>query len=220
MDTTAGLELGFGLSCNGLASPHQLLKKSGMQLEQLLILTKPLGTGTLFAADMRFLAKNQWIDSAIESMLLSNQAAATCLMEYGVTACTDITGFGLLGHLMEMVKASNVSVELNLESLPILKGARETLQSGIFSSLHPENLQFSRYVAASEKFSDCLNYPILFDPQTSGGLLAAIDSKKAKSCVTQLQALGYPQATIIGRVSPQLTRDKSHPSQPIKFSST
>ncbi len=198
--TTAGLELGFGLSCNGLASPHQLLKKSGMQPEQLLILTKPLGTGTLFAADMRFLAKNQWIDGAIESMLLSNQAAATCLMEYGVTACTDITGFGLLGHLMEMVKASNVSVELNLDAIPILEGARETTQRGIFSSLHPENLQFSRYIDNIEKFCDFLNYQMLFDPQTSGGLLAAVDVKNANACVTQLQALGYPQATIIGRV--------------------
>nr|MBA2748071.1 selenide, water dikinase SelD [Tatlockia sp.] len=187
--TTAGLELGFGLSCNGLASPHQLLKKSGMQPEQLLILTKPLGTGTLFAADMRFLAKNQWIDGAIESMLLSNQAAANCLMEYGVTACTDITGFGLLGHLMEMVKASNVSVELNLDAIPILEGARETTQRGIFSSLHPENLQFSRYIDNIEKVCDFLNYQILFDPQTSGGLLAAVDAKNANACVTQLQAL-------------------------------
>ena len=198
--TTAGLELGFGLSCNGLASPHQLLKKSGMQPEQLLILTKPLGTGTLFAADMRFLAKNQWIDGAIESMLLSNQAAANCLMEYEVTACTDITGFGLLGHLMEMVKASNVSVELNLDAIPILEGAIETTQRGIFSSLHPENLQFSRYIDNIEKVCDFLNYPILFDPQTSGGLLATVDANNANACVTQLQALGYSQARIIGRV--------------------
>ncbi|WP_009632527.1 selenide, water dikinase SelD [Synechocystis sp. PCC 7509] len=198
--TTAGLELGFGLSCNGLVSPNQLLKKAGMQPEQLLILTKPLGTGTLFAAAMRCLAKNQWIDSAIESMLLSNQAAATCLMEYGVTACTDITGFGLLGHLIEMVKASNVSVELNLDAIPVLAGARVTLQRGIFSSLHPENLQFSRYIDNIEKVCDLLNYPVLFDPQTSGGLLAAIPKEVANACVAQLQALGYPQAIIIGRI--------------------
>jgi len=198
--TTEGLELGFGLSCNGLVSPNQLLKKAGMQPEQLLILTKPLGTGTLFAADMRFLAKNRWIDGAIESMLLSNQAAATCLRQYGATACTDVTGFGLLGHLMEMVKASNVSVELNLETIAILEGARETLQSGIFSSLHPENLQFSRYIAKVETASNYINYPLLFDPQTSGGLLATINFENAESCVAQLQALGYSQATIIGRV--------------------
>jgi selenide, water dikinase len=198
--TTASTELGFGLSCNGLVSPHSLLKKAGMQPGQLLILTKPLGTGTLFAADMRFLAKNRWIDGAIESMLLSNQAAATCLMEHRVTACTDVTGFGLLGHLMEMVKASNISVELNLETLPILEGARETLQQGILSSLHPKNLQSSRYIAEVEKVSSYLNYPILFDPQTSGGLLATIEGKNAESCVAKLQALGYLQARIIGRV--------------------
>ncbi len=218
--TTESLELGFGLSCNGLVSPNQLLKKAGMQPEQLLILTKPLGTGTLFAAAMRFLAKNQWIDGAIESMLLSNQAAATCLMEYGVTACTDVTGFGLLGHLMEMVKASNVSVELNLEALPILAGARETLQKGIVSSLHPENIQFSHYIADREKVCNSINYPILFDPQTSGGLLAAIPREVAKSCVTQLQALGYGEARVIGHVLARLANEKLENIQPIEFSPT
>ncbi len=207
--TTEGLELGFGLSCNGLVSPNQLLKKAGMQPEQLLILTKPLGTGTLFAAAMRFLAKNQWIDGAIESMLLSNQAAATCLRQYGATACTDVTGFGLLGHLMEMVKAANVSVELNLEAIPMLEGARETVQNGIFSSKHPENLEFSRYVAEVEK-CHFTNYQILFDPQTSGGLLATIESKNAEACVAQLQALGYSQAIIIGRVIPSSKGNSVH----------
>ncbi len=216
--TTAGSELGFGLSCNGLASPNRLLKKAGMQPEQLLILTKPLGTGTLFAADMRFLAKNRWIDSAIESMLLSNQAAATCLMQHGVTACTDITGFGLLGHLIEMLKASGVDVELFLEAIPVLEGARETAQQGIFSSLHPENLQFSRYIADVEKVCDRLNYPLLFDPQTAGGLLGAIPNDRATDCITQLQALGYGQSTIIGRVLPP-TKKLGY-IQSIKFSAT
>lgn len=198
--TTEGLELGFGLSCNGLVSPHQLLKKAGMQPGQLLILTKPLGTGTLFAADMRFLAKNRWIDGAIESMLLSSQAAAICLRQHGVTACTDVTGFGLLGHLMEMVKASNVDVELNLEAIPVLEGARETMQKGVFSSMHSDNLQFSRCIDNLEPASNHVNYPILFDPQTSGGLLGAIPTDRANSCIAKLQALGYGEAQIIGRV--------------------
>ena len=198
--TTEGAELGFGLSCNGLVSPHQLLKKAGMQPEQLLILTKPLGTGTLFAADMRFLAQNRWIDDAIASMLLSNQAAANCLRQHGVTACTDVTGFGLLGHLIEMVKASNVSVELSIEAIPALAGARETLQQGIFSSLHPENLQFSRFIAEVEQVSSHINYSLLFDPQTSGGLLATIPSDRGTDCIAELQALGYHAAEIVGRV--------------------
>ncbi|KJH70114.1 selenide, water dikinase SelD [Aliterella atlantica] len=206
--TTEGSELGFGLSCNGLANPNQLLKKAGMQPEQLLILTKPLGTGTLFAADMRFLAKNCWIDSAIESMLLSNQAAASCLMQYGATACTDITGFGLLGHLIEMVKASDVNVELFIEAIPVLAGAIETMQQGIYSSLQPENSKFSRYIANLEPASNQASYPILFDPQTAGGLLAAIPSTQATACISELQALGYPQARIIGRVTAQLTNQQ------------
>ncbi len=218
--TTAGSELGFGLSCNGLASPNRLLKKAGMQPEQLLILTKPLGTGTLFAADMRFLAKNRWIDGAIESMLLSNQAAATCLMQHGVTACTDVTGFGLLGHLIEMLKASSVDVELFLEAIPVLEGARETTQQAIYSSLHPENLQFSRYIADVERVSDHLNYPLLFDPQTAGGLLGAIPNDLATDCITQLQALGYGQARIIGRVLPPPANEKLGYIQSIKFSAT
>ncbi len=208
--TTAGLELGFGLSCNGLVSPNQLLKKAGMQSDQLLILTKPVGTGTLFAADMRLLAKNRWIDGAIESMLLSNQAAARCLMQHGVTACTDVTGFGLLGHLIEMVKASNVSVELFTAAIPILEGARETTQKKIFSSLHPENLQFSRYIAEVEKASSHASYPLLFDPQTSGGLLATIPSHQASNCITELQALGYAEARIIGRVVQQSQGNRVH----------
>lgn len=201
--TTEGLELGFGLSCNGLASPNQLLRKAGMQPDQVLILTKPLGTGTLFAADMRFLAKNCWIDGAIESMLLSNQAAAACLMQHRITACTDITGFGLLGHLLEMVKASGVNVELFLESVPVLEGAIETAQKGIISSLHPENSKFSRHIANLEQVSTQAIYPILFDPQTAGGLLAAIPATQATACISELQALGYSHARIIGRVAAQ-----------------
>ncbi|HEY9781675.1 MAG TPA: selenide, water dikinase SelD [Leptolyngbyaceae cyanobacterium] len=208
--TTEGAELSFGLSCNGLVHPDKLLRKGGMRSDQVLILTKALGTGTLFAAQMRRQAKGSWLDAAIESMLMSNSAAATCLIEHGATACTDITGFGLIGHLVEMIQASfGIAVELKLEAIPVLEGAKETLQKGIFSSLHPENLRAARYIANLDRVSDRPNFPLLFDPQTSGGLLATIPAAQASACVNSLQALGYSQSCIIGSVSDLPIKDNT-----------
>lgn len=206
--TTEGAELAFGLSCNGLIYPDKILRKSGMQPGQVLILTKALGTGTLFAADMRLRAKGRWIDNAVESMLLSNQAAANCLLKYEATACTDITGFGLLGHLIEMVQASQVAVELNLEAIPILDGARATIAQKIFSSLQPENLRVARYISNASAVEDNVNYPLLFDPQTSGGLLASIPAENVSDCLATLQNLGYSQSCAIGCVQNEMIGTK------------
>jgi selenide,water dikinase len=143
-------------------------------------------------------------------MLLSNQAAATCLLQYGATACTDVTGFGLVGHLIEMIQASsNVAVELKLEAIPILEGAQETIQTGIISSLQPENLRASRYIANLDQVSDRPTYPLLFDPQTSGGLLAAIPANRANACLNSLQTLGYVSSRAIGYVLPKVAGEKA-----------
>ena len=133
--SSEGAELALGFAINGLVDPQYYLRKGGMQPGDRLILTKALGTGTLFAADMRQRAKGRWITAALASMLQSNRAAAQCLRCYQATACTDVTGFGLLGHLVEMTKASDVDVELDLAQLPVLDGAAETVATGIFSSL-------------------------------------------------------------------------------------
>jgi selenide,water dikinase len=201
--TIEGEELAFGLACNGLVSADRILRKQGMKPGQALILTKAIGTGTIFAAQMRNLAKGRWIDNAIESMLISNQKAAKILLDFGATACTDITGFGLAGHLIEMLKASNVRVELNLEEIPILTGAIETIEMGIFSSLQPQNLKVSCYISNLSEVSNLPKYQLLFDPQTSGGLLASIDSNKAEECVSKLQECGYQSSCIIGSILPE-----------------
>lgn len=198
--TTQGEDLSFGLSCQGIIYPDKILTKKGMKSEQVLILTKALGIGTLFAANMRYQAKGRWIDNAIDSMLLSNQIATEIFLQNGATACTDITGFGLLGHLIEMMLASSVSVQLNLASIPILDGAIAAVEQGFFSSLHPSNLQFSRYVINAPNFQTSPLYSLLFDPQTSGGLLASIPLKNANTCLQQLQQAGYLSSRIIGHV--------------------
>ena len=206
--TTEGAELAFGLSCQGFIQPEKIWRKSGLMSDQALILTKPIGTGVLFAADMRLQAKGRWIDSAIATMLCSNQKAVDIFQQYGATACTDISGFGLLGHLSEMVKASNVSVQLNLEAIPVLEGAIATVEKGIVSTLQPQNLNFANMIDNLADISPSSRYSLLFDPQTSGGLLASIPISNAQPCLEKLQALGYHKSQIIGNVLTRKTSNK------------
>jgi selenide,water dikinase len=198
--TSEGVELAFGLAVNGLADPQRLLRKHGMRPGDRLILTKPLGTGTLFAADMRRRAKARWVDAAITCMLQSNRQASEILRRHGATACTDVTGFGLLGHLLEMVRASGVEALIELDELPVLDGAPETLAQGIFSSLQPQNVRLRRAIAEPETVSRHPLYPLLFDPQTAGGLLASVPSDLSLACVTDLRTAGYPRAAVIGEI--------------------
>jgi selenide,water dikinase len=204
--TSEGAELALGFAVNGLADREHLLRKGGMRPGDRLILTKPLGTGTLLAADMRHHAKGRWIDGALASMLQSNRAAAHCLFAHGAHACTDVTGFGLLGHLVEMTKPSAVDVTLDLAAVPLLDGALETVKRGIFSSLQPENVRLRRAIRNLDGAATAAAYPLIFDPQTAGGLLASVPGERAEACVAALRALGYARAAIIGTVAPQSDR--------------
>ena len=202
--TGEGRELALGFAINGLiddASQH-ILRKSGMRAGDVLILTKPLGTGTLFAAHAQLATQGRWIDAALQSMLVSNQGGAQCLRDFGATACTDVSGFGLLGHLVEMARPSGVDAEIHLDALPLLDGAQTCLQAGIVSSLQSANSRLAQTLSNSQAYRTHPRYPVLFDPQTAGGLLASVPEDKAAACVAALHALGYPSAAAIGRVLP------------------
>ena len=201
--TTEGSELTLGLSLSGVADPARLLRKHGMQSGHQLILTKPIGTGTLFAAHMRLKAKGRWIDGAVKSMLQSNHAASICLQAHGATACTDVTGFGLAGHLFEMARASGVDVTLKLSAVPLLDGARETVTDGILSSLHSHNVRLQHKIVTVESIAKHPLYPVIFDPQTAGGLLASVPVEESELCLRELRALGYQLATVVGKVQPR-----------------
>jgi selenide,water dikinase len=201
--TSEGAELALGFSVNGIADREQILRKGGMQPDNMLILTKPLGTGTLFAADMQQKAKGRWIEAALASMVQSNRVAAANLYAHGATACTDITGFGLLGHMVEMIRPSGVDVEIDLQALPLIDGAMDTVRMGILSSLQPANLRLRRAINNMQEAVSSPLYPLVFDPQTSGGLLASIPAEKADICLQTLHDSGYAQAAIIGRVKAQ-----------------
>ncbi|MBI3514725.1 MAG: selenide, water dikinase SelD [Proteobacteria bacterium] len=201
--TSEGAELALGFAVNGLADRDHLLRKGGMRPGDRLILTKALGTGTLLAADMRHQAKGRWVDGALASMLQSNRAAAGCVFHHGAHACTDVTGFGLLGHLVEMTKPSAVDVALDLAAVPLLDGALETVRRGILSSLQPENVRLRRAIRNLDEAAKSERYPLIFDPQTAGGLLASVPGERAADCVAALHALGYARAAIIGEVMAQ-----------------
>ncbi len=201
--TSEGSELSLGFAVNGLANRERIMRKGGMHPGDRLVLTKAIGTGTLFAADMRHKARGQWIADALASMVQSNRDAAQCLRDHGAGACTDITGFGLLGHLVEMTKPSRVDVEIDLKSIPLLDGALEMVRAGIFSSLQPQNVRLRRTIRDLQSVSKDERYPLIFDPQTSGGLLASIPEERADACVAALRRLRYTRTSIIGRVKHQ-----------------
>ena len=183
----------LAMTCNGLVDPHRVLRKGGLAPNQTLILTKPLGIGTLFAAEMRLEAQGRWIDAAIASMLESNLPASRILRDHGATGCTDVTGFGLLGHLVELLRASGVAARLDLDAIPILDGAIDCAQRGFVSSLAPENQDAALAAAVNAAdFARHPHLPLLFDPQTSGGLLAAVPIDKAEACLTALANAGSP----------------------------
>lgn len=198
--TSEGAELALGFSVNGLIARDLVTRKGGLVAGDALIVTKRIGTGTLLAADMRGKARARWVVAALAHMTQSNRVGAEILQAHGVHAATDVTGFGLLGHLVEMVRASSVDVTLDLHRVPLLDGVRETMALGIFSSLQPQNVRLRRAIRNIEQASLDPLYPALFDPQTAGGLLASVPANRADACIQALKAAGYPHAAVIGTV--------------------
>ena len=201
--TSEGAELSLGFAINGLVDRARIMRKGGMRPGDRLILTKAIGTGTLFAADMRLKAKGRWIAAALESMVQSNRDGARCLHAHGATACTDVTGFGVLGHLVEMTRPSGVDVDIDLGALPVLDGALETVKAGIVSSLQPQNVRLRRAIRDLATVGGDPRYPLIFDPQTAGGLLASVPGDRAEDCVGELRRLGYERTAIIGAIKPE-----------------
>jgi selenide,water dikinase len=150
---------------------------------------------------MRGEARGDWEDAAIAAMLTSNAAAARILAEHGATACTDVSGFGLAGHLLEVLEASNVGAELDPELVPALHGALEAAQAGVRSTMFPKNESAAANIDGAESFRGRPQYDLLFDPQTSGGLIASVPEARAESALSELRAAGYGRAIAIGRVT-------------------
>ncbi len=177
------------------------LTKSALALGDRLIVTKPLGTGVILAGDMRLLARGRWLQAALRVMDQSNGPAVKLLWEFGCGSCTDVTGFGLLGHLSEMVQASGCAAEVWLDAIPLLDGAVELVDSGVESSLQPGNEAVLENVELVGLSPSDAKLRLLMDPQTSGGLLVGVGEGKAGALLNALRETGYSQAAIVGQVT-------------------
>ncbi len=199
------LEASLGFAVTGLLDPRLAWRKSGLRDGDALVLTKPLGTGVLLAGHMRGLTASRWLLAALESMRHSNGEAVHVLQAHGVTACTEVGGFGLGGHLMEMLRASAVAATIRLGAVPLLPGAAELAERGVRSTLAAANrialsaaLGEVEAATAKSRNDRCVGViDLLADPQTSGGLLAGVPPERAERCVAALSAAGL-QAGIIG----------------------
>jgi selenide,water dikinase len=188
-------EPALGFSVTGLVEPGRVLRKAGLRPGDKLILTKPLGTGIVLAGTMRGNTRTQWLLAAIESMRTTNALAARIALAHQPHAATDITGFGLAGHLLEMLAASDVSAVLRLDTIPALPGAAALAADGIESTLAPDN---RRLLGVG---SEARHLALLTDPQTSGGLLVGLPAAQAASCLQEMQDAGL-EAAIIGETEP------------------
>jgi selenide,water dikinase len=195
--SSEGADLALGLSVTGEVSPDKVIRKGGLKPGDALVLTRPLGTAILFAAAMRARAEASWIEAALSEMRRSNRDAARILVEHGATAMTDVTGFGLIGHLGEMLTTSGAQATLDLSAVPLYEGAIALARAGIASTLLPENLSLARLLRGN---ADAATRAVLFDPQTSGGLLAGIPQAQAEACVEALQSAGYGTSAVVGAV--------------------
>ena len=191
-----GPKLTVGFTILGDADPKKVPAKSAVVPGDVLILTKPLGTGVLLAAQMQAACRAEWWQELVESMLRSNRSAAELAGQLYVSAATDVTGFGLAGHLSEMLAPTGLACELSLSSLPTLPGASELLSRGFESTLAPSNREAVEELLRFAPEVDHSRGAILFDPQTSGGLLLATPKENVESLLTRLGM----QASVIGKV--------------------
>jgi selenide,water dikinase len=194
-------EMKFGYAVTGTIHPDRVLKNKGAEVGDALFLTKAIGTGVITTAIKRGLAKQEWIDAAVKSMTTLNKNAALAITEarLHVHAMTDVTGFGLAGHSREMALANGVALELEIDRIPLLRGATECVQANAVPAGLIANRDFAECVVDAQVAIAPELMTLFFDPQTAGGLLISIDERDAARLEEITSAAGTP-AVRIGRV--------------------
>lgn len=194
-------ELKYGLSVTGTIHPDKVVRNTGAKAGDSIVLTKPLGTGIISTAIKANLASSESVNEIVKSMTALNRVASEIMQETGVNACTDITGFGLIGHICEMITGEKkVGVELYVDKIPIFSGVEELVKMGMVPGGAYRNKDFRiKFVEMSDKMPDWIK-DVLFDPQTSGGLLISVPANKANDMVSKMNKAGLKDTAVIGKV--------------------
>ena len=190
----------YGMAVIGSLEPGKEVTKSGSKVGDKLILTKPIGTGLITTGVKQNVVNKLTMDKALESMSLLNKDASEAMMDVGVNSCTDITGFGLLGHMKDMMTSSGVTANIYSSKVPILDGSLELAKSNIFPDGTNRNIDYvADLVSWDPSLEDHMKL-ILCDPQTSGGLLISVDESKLELLIGQLGKSGNNISSVIGDV--------------------
>jgi len=192
-------EIKYGLSVTGFVHPKKVITKRGIKEGDLLILTKPLGLGIINTCIKGNVASKELIDKAIGIMAELNKDASEVMKEFSVHACTDITGFGLIGHMAEMIIDTELSIVIYAKRVPIIEEAKDFALMGFVPAGTYKNMDFYKKMVKDELNDEILKL-ILFDPQTSGGLLIACPEKEADPLLRRLKNSGIESSEIIGEV--------------------
>jgi selenide,water dikinase len=194
-------ELKYGLSVTGTIDPHKVLRKEDARPGDRLILTKPLGTGIISTALKGGMASREAVDRITQSMAALNKQASEIMRTVGVHACTDITGFGLIGHAAEMIEGTSVGMIIYAGSVPVFPETQGLAAQGLLPGGLQRNREYRRSIVDISPGVSEFQAEILFDPQTSGGLLIAVSPDKAALLLEKLHESGVTAAAVIGEVS-------------------
>jgi len=193
-------ELKYGLSVTGTIHPDKVLRNHGAKVGDKLILTKALGTGIINTALKGDIASEQAVAKAIDCMTTLNKTTAEIMLDYDISACTDVTGFGLLGHACEMIEGTDVGLKIDAQSVPYITEAAEYAKMGLLpGGLHRNREYREHMVQIYQNVPEYLQ-DILFDPQTSGGLLVAVNDSDAGRLLEKMRDAGIADAQIVGEI--------------------
>lgn len=190
----------YGLAVTGIVHPDKYWTNTGARPGDILILTKPIGSGVLFNANLKNWVSSQALNQCLAVIKSLNKTAAEIMQEFEIHAATDITGFGLSGHAFEMAIGSEIRLEFTLDDIPVMQEALEMYAKGVSTGVNRHNRQLVENHLRFEKNVPEWHREIVYDPQTSGGLMVAVPEGQGPKLITALKAAGVEQSCIIGSV--------------------